>query len=73
MRYLPKILLYHKKKKASLVQTENICRRRINCYSDYKFVFQNLQRVDVNSTANLFPYNARFTFDGVRNNKTQQR
>ena len=27
---------------------------------------------DVISTANLFPYSAKFTFDGVRNNKTQQ-
>ena len=27
---------------------------------------------DVIATANLFPYTAKFTFDGVRNNKTQQ-
>ena len=26
---------------------------------------------DVISTANVFPYTAKFTFDSVRNNKTQ--
>ena len=27
---------------------------------------------DVISTGNLFPYTAKFMFDGARNNKTQQ-
>ena len=27
---------------------------------------------DVITTANIFPYTAKFTFDGLRNNKTQQ-
>ena len=27
---------------------------------------------DVITKANLFPYTAKFMFDGVRNNKTQQ-
>ena len=27
---------------------------------------------DVITTAKLFPYTAKFMFDGVRNNKTQQ-
>ena len=27
---------------------------------------------DVITTANLFPYTAKFMFDGVRNNNTQQ-
>ena len=46
----------------------------MNAFSAVNVTFYDTVNMihDVISTTNLFPYTAKFTFDGVRNNKTQQ-
>ena len=46
----------------------------MNAFSGVKVMFYDAVNMihDVITTANPFPYTVKFTFVGVRNNKTQQ-
>ena len=52
--------------------TKDIFRTRMHFLRVNVTFYDALKMIhDVISTANVFPYTAKFTFDGVRNDKTQ--
>ena len=67
--YIPRIFKKKKKNDIPRIFLEHEC---ISCGVNVMFYDAVNMIHDVFSTANLFPYTAEFTFDGVRKNKTQQ-